>query len=219
MRTAFVLGLVLLVSVAAADWSENFDSYAAGSGLNGQGGWFCWDENPAYDAYVTDAQALSAPNAVEIEPTSDIVHEFDATEGDWVMTGWSYIPTGTTGNQFFILLTHYEGAQSDWALQLKFNLSVGQMTVTEGSGIVDIIRDQWVEVRVEISLGSNLQSIYYNDVFIETIPWSPVSGIYEIGALDLFSDGGSSIYWDDLSLEEAQALQPSTWASIKTSIN
>ncbi len=93
------------------------------------------------------------------------------------------------------------------------------MTVTEGSGIVDIIRDQWVEVRVEISLGSNLQSIYYNDVFIETIPWSPVSGIYEIGALDLFSDGGSSIYWDDLSLEEAQALQPSTWASIKTSIN
>ena len=29
------------------DWSDNFDSYATGSQLHGQGGWKGWDNNPA----------------------------------------------------------------------------------------------------------------------------------------------------------------------------
>ncbi|MCP4646258.1 MAG: hypothetical protein GY852_00795 [bacterium] len=218
MRYLVISMILLLTSLAAGDWVENFDSYTAGEGLAGQGGWFPWENNIAYDAYVTTAQARSAANSLEIEPTSDIVQEFGIMSGQPTITAYNYIPSGSTGDQFFILLTVYMGPDSDWALQIKFNSTDGQVIVTEGSAIVPIVYDQWVEVKVEIDLGADSQSIYYNGSLLETIAWSPSSGIYQFGALDLFSDGGSSIYWDDITVTGNLALSPSTWAAIKTSI-
>lgn len=212
----FVLALIM-ASVSVAQWSDNFDSYDSGSGIYGQGGWTCWGDDPTYDAYVSGDQYQSTPNSLQIIETSDAVQELNIATGDWVITAWHYIPSSATGPQFFILLTYYEGASSDWALQLKFDNDIGQMTVTEGSGVVDIVDDQWVEVKVEIMLGANTQNIYYNGTFVETIPWSPSSGILEFDALDLFSDGGTPIFWDDITVEPGQALQPATWASIKAS--
>ncbi|HRW77118.1 MAG TPA: hypothetical protein P5207_00475, partial [Candidatus Sabulitectum sp.] len=203
MRKGLVFGLALIMaSAAAAQWSDNFDSYDSGSGIYGQGGWTCWDDNPAYDAYVTGVQFQSSPHSLMTISTSDVVQEFNITEGNWEISAWHYIPSTATGDQFFILLTYYEGASSDWALQLKFDNEIGQMMVTEGSGVVDIIDDQWVEVKVEIMLGANSQNIYYNGTFVETIPWSPTSGILEFDALDIFSDGGDPIYWDDIVVAE-----------------
>ncbi|PIE53608.1 hypothetical protein CSA37_00115 [Candidatus Fermentibacteria bacterium] len=210
--------ILLMVSAAEAEWSENFDSYAAGSGISGQGGWFPWDNNPSADAYVSTDQARSGANSIDITPTSDVVQEFDITSGNWVITAWNFIPADAAGEQYFILLTNYNASNSDWALQLKFDNTAGQMSIEEGTGVADIIRDQWIEVKVEIQLGANTQSIYYNDTFIETIPWAPSSGILEFDALDLFSDGGSSVYWDDILLTEQLALTPATWASIKHSL-
>ncbi len=215
----FVMAFVLVAaSVSVADWSENFDSYAAGSGLIGQGGWEGWDGSTAPDAFVTTTQFISAPNAIDIEPTSDVVQEFDITAGSWEITAWNYIPSGSTGKQYFILLTMYDGGSSDWALDLEFDSDASVVSVIEGTATAGIVYDTWVEVKVEINLGTNLQSIYYNGVFLETIDWS-TSGILELDALDLFSDGGSSIYWDDIDLVEISgALAPSTWAGIKTSL-
>ena len=212
-----VVTALLLATLAFADWSDNFDSYAAGSGLAGQGGWFPWDNNMAYDAYVSTVQARSGANSVDITPTSDMVQEFNIMSGTPTITAWNYIPTGSTGDQFFILLTVYMGADSDWALQLKFACDDSQLVVTEGSAIVPIVYDQWVEVKVEIDLGADTQTISYNGAVIETIPWSPTSMIYQFDAVDVFSDGGSSIYWDDISVigNTQQALTPSTWATIK----
>ena len=218
MRYLVITMVLLVASIAVADWSDDFDSYTAGSGIAGQGGWFPWDDNIAYDAYVSTTQARSGANSLEIEPTSDIVHEFNIMSGQPVITGYNYIPTGSTGDQFFILLTVHMGADSDWALQIKFNMTDSQVIVTEGSAIVPIIYDQWVEVKVMIDLAADTQSIYYNGALLETIPWSPTSGIYQFDAVDLFSDGGSSIYWDDLTVVGIQSLAPTTWASIKTSI-
>lgn len=217
MKTILILTSLLLTAAAFGDWSENFDSYAAGSGIAGQGGWFCWEENPAYDAFVATTQARSAPHSIEIEPTSDVVQQVSKTSGDWEISAWCYIPSGSQGQQFFILLTKYDGGDSDWALQIRFNSTTGQLKAVEGTQFVDIIFNQWVEVKVEIYLAANLQHIYYNGNFIETIPWSPSSGIYEFDALNLFSNGGSSIYWDDIVLTEAQSLDASSWAGIKAS--
>lgn len=219
MRNLVIMMVLLVASIAIADWDDNFDAYTAGSGIAGQGNWITWDNNPAYDAYVSTTQARSAANSLEIEPTSDVVQEFNIMSGTPVITGWNYIPSGSTGDQFFILLTVYMGADSDWALQIKFNMTDSQVIVTEGTAIVPIVYDQWVEVKVEIDLAADTQSIYYNGSLLETIPWSPTSGIYQFDAVDLFSDGGSSIFWDDLTVVGGtQSLAPSTWASIKTSI-
>ena len=48
------------------DWMDNFDGYAAGQDLQGVGGWKGWFNDPAASASTTDAQALSAPNSVDI---------------------------------------------------------------------------------------------------------------------------------------------------------
>ena len=210
--------LVLFVPAASADWADDFDSYALGSGLHGQGGWAGWDNNPAFDAYTTDVQAYSTPHSAAILPTSDIMHSFSETAGQWTVTGWSYVPSGSTGSQYFILLNTYtHGGPYEWSTQLFFNSATGMLVVENGgTGTTPILNDQWVEVNVEIDLTANTQEIYYNGILIDSLPWM-TTGVLEIAALDLFSDGGSTIYWDDLSLIDYTALQRSTWGEIKAS--
>jgi|GEM_PF-1087705 len=218
-RGMFTLMAVLLLtaSAAVAQWSENFDSYALGSGLHGQGGWEGWEGSPAADAFVTDVQAYSAPHSVGILPTSDIVQQFDIASGVWTMSAWNYIPSGSTGKQYFILLAVYDPAGTNqWALDLEFDSDIDMMNVVEGTSSVPIVYDQWTEIVVEINLGSGLQSVYYNGSFVESLPWA--AGFLSLQALDLFSDGGSTIFWDDITLVVDNALTPSTWAAIKATI-
>lgn len=75
-------------------WSENFDSYADGSSMHGQGGWKGWDNDPSWTAYVTSAQARSSPQSVNIAGDSDLVHEYSGyTSGDFIYTAYVYIPS------------------------------------------------------------------------------------------------------------------------------
>lgn len=206
--------LLLIVPAAGADWSENFDSYTLG-GLHGQGGWAGWEGNSAYDAFVVDTMSLSPNNSVAIIPTSDIVHEFTETAGEWEMTAWGYIPTGSTGKTFFIMLNSYHPNPNKWSVQITFDTDAGTLN-TQGGSTAAIIFDQWVEVKVEIYLDSNAKNLYYNGGFLESKPWQS-GGVDEIAALDLFSDGGSTIFWDDCNLiNTSGALEQTTWGNIKT---
>lgn len=209
--------LLLIVPAASADWSDNFDSYALNSGLIGQGGWEGWEGSAAYDAFVTDIQAYSAPHSLASIPTTDIVQEFTETSGDWIMTAYCYIPTGSTGKQYFIMLNTYDGGTStfDWSVQLEYDADGAIVTDYYSSSIAGMIFDSWVQVRVEIHLDINAYDIYYNEVFLASNAWQS-TGVNEIAALDIFSDGGSTIYWDDCVLESGGALQHTTWGHIKT---
>jgi len=208
--------LLLIVPAASADWSENFDSYALGSGLIGQGGWDGWEGAAAADAFVTDVQALSAPHALAAIPTTDIVQEFNETSGDWIMTGYCYVPSGSTGKQYFIMLNIYGVGVHNWSVQLEYDSDGGIVTDYYSSAVTSLINDTWVQVRAEIHLDINVYDLYYNDVFLASNAWQDGSGANEIAALDIFSDGGSTIYWDDLTLVEEAALQHTTWGHIKT---
>lgn len=211
--------LLFIVPAASADWFEDFDSYAAGSGLHGQGGWAGWHGSSEWDAFVTDVQARSAPNSVAINPTSDIVQGFNETKHEWEMTAWCYIPTGSTGRTFFIMLNRYYPLADDWSVQYEFDTDAGILTTTMGDSVkVPIIYDQWVEVRIEINLNMNAQRKYYDGVELEYTQWNRPSGVTEIAALDLFSDGASDIYWDDCSLVQTSALEQTTWGSIKAAM-
>jgi len=216
--TLFAL-LLLFVPVASADWSENFDSYTPGSGLAGQGGWDGWQGSTTVDAFVTDSISRSPSNSVAIRPTTDIVHTFSERNGEWEMTAWSYIPSTATDSTFFIMLNSYFPATNYWSIQLEFNNSTGMLTCENGDFTqTAIIYDQWVEVKIEIDLESNECWKYYNGVEVEYWAWYGAPGEKSIAALDLFSSGGSTIYWDDLNLANVGALEQTTWGSIKSSI-
>ncbi len=211
-----VSAVLVLAGTAGAQWSDDFDSYSTG-GIIGNGGWAGWEGDPAYDAFVEDSIANSSPNGLAIIGDSDIVHEFSETSGSWEFTAWQYIPSGGNGSTYFILLNTYfaGGGDHDWSLDLKFNLSDGTIEVVEGSAVGVFLTDQWAEIKVEIDLDNNQQSIYYNDGFLETIPWQ-TTGVNEIAAVDLFGNGASTIFYDDLDLTPVVGFDQSTWGSIKS---
>ena len=232
MKTLFLrLGVTLMIIAlpmlaSAQTYSENFDSYSAGSGLMGQGGWAGWGCGSAGEAFVTGQFSNSPPNSVDITPTTDIVQEFSGvTSGMWEISAMCYVPSGGSGETYFILLNTYVCPTTfNWSLDLLFDQSAGMVSSVEGSATTPIINDQWVEVKVEFNLGTDTQTLYYNGAFFDTIPWAGVGGVAELAALDLFSNGGSSIYWDDICLRQAgdppcggaTPVEPSSWGQIKS---
>ena len=217
--------LACLPAVATAQifWDEDFDSYPAG-GLIGNGGWTGWDGNPSFDANVVNTISLSAPNSVEIVQTSDVVQAFTgATYGQWLITAWCYIPANSTGEQFWIMLNQYApGGTQNWSLQVLFDMSLGEVQDYNSPATLPIVYDQWIELRVEIDLDADLQTVFYDNQRLFADSWTGHvgdPGILQIAALDLFSNGGSPIYWDDIILAgpDVVAAERTSWGELKSS--
>jgi hypothetical protein len=191
------------------DWFENFDSYVAGSNMHGQGGWKGWDNAPGAGALVSDAQAHSSPNSVDINGASDLVHEYSGYDTSfWTYTAWQYIPADFSGQSYFILLSEYtDGGPYSWSVQVMFDGDTGNVVNTGSTpGSLPMITGQWVEIRVEIDLVNDQQSFYYNGNLLYTGTWTAEQvggGILNIAGVDLFANGASTVYYDDISLVES----------------
>jgi hypothetical protein len=200
---------------AGRDWSENFDSYEAGSQLHGQGGWYAWDNNSAATGYVSDAQARSLPNSLEgkwfTTVASDMVHQFFGYDtGTWVFSVWLYVPSSMTGRQFCILMNKYiEGSHvnQDWSLQVEFSAEGGYIRDYDNNpATLPLVTDQWMELKAVIDLEADVDTVYYGGTQFIQKSWkdgvSP-GGQKNIACVDLFAgdvSGTTSCYWDDVSL-------------------
>jgi len=195
--------LAVFSATVCADWVENFDSYQVGSGLHGQGGWLGWEGDPTWDGYITDLYAHSDPNSLESTLNTDIVHEFEGyTSGQWTFTAWQYVPDDFVGQSYFILLNTYGVGIHNWSTQIMFD-SAGFVQSQFENAELPLITGQWVELRVEIDLDADVQTIYYGGTQLVSKSWTDgVSGggAVNIGAVDIFANGASPVYWDDLSL-------------------
>jgi hypothetical protein len=210
----FLLGLVtLLLTVvmlrssarAAGFWADNFDSYATGANLHGMGGWKGWMNDPTATAFTTDFQARTAPNSVNIIGNTDLVREYSVTGGLNHYRFYQYIPSTTIGTSYFIMLNQYDdsGGNLNWSVQVR-HVGLGGLIIDDGTGSsMPMIRDQWVEVCIEIDLDNDFQAYYYNGQLLYSGTWSQhVSGggITAIGAVNLLANGASSVFYDDMSL-------------------
>jgi hypothetical protein len=163
---------------ASAQWSENFDSYVAGTGVIGQGGWQGWEANPAADAYVFNLYSFSNPNSVEITAGSDFVHRYTGiTSGVWIYTAWQYVPENFSGQTYFLLLNTYndEGPHNS-SVQVSMSSTTNQILSENDGGTRPLIRGRWVELRDEIDLVSNTQTFYYDGLSLQPSVPSPVKG-------------------------------------------
>ena len=220
-----VCALAVVVSLpaqAVVVWSDNFDSYPVGP-LIGNGGWEGWDLNSAFDGRVTNAISRSPENSAEILPTTDVVQSFTGlNSGMYIVSGWVYFPDNFVGEQYFIMLNTYApGGTNNWSLQVLFDGSAG---IVENQGEVPatlpLVRGQWVEMRVEIDLTMDLQMIFYDGQMLASQSWTngqSGGGDLNIDTIDLFSNGGSSIFWDDFMIEEVVAtpVEEKTWGGVK----
>lgn len=199
---AVALAILGMASLATGQgFQEDFESYAVGSDLHGQGGWKGWDNSAAAGAPVSDAHAYSGTKSVDIVPSADLVHEFAATGGRWEFSAMQYIPSGTTGVTDFILMnTYHDGGPQDWSIQTEFDLATGNITPWHTGVSATIVYDAWVEVKFAINLEKNMVDEYYNGELIFTDQWDD-TGNKTFQAIDLYGNNASSVYYDDIKLE------------------
>jgi hypothetical protein len=199
-------------------WYEDFESYVPGMSLHNQGGWRGWDGSAGATAYATDVESHSPFLSVDVAGGADLVqHYFNYTAGEWTYTAWMYVPDdfqsvpGDNPGSFFILLnTYHEGGTDDdfWSVQLHAD-SISNTFIRDGVNetSLPLITGEWVKLQVLIDLYNDEYRVLYNGVELG-VAESWTQGIFQqgggslnIGAVDLFANGSSSVYWDDLSLE------------------
>jgi hypothetical protein len=218
MNTVLARRLCLLaaacgcVASASAQWCDNFDTYASGSTIAGQGGWAVWCDPPGLDALVSSEFSNSAPNSLRIEFDSDVVQEFSNTSGQWVFTAQTYVPSTAFGAASIILVNTYcPTVNGHWSTATALDADQGMVVPwpTSPGVSVPLVLDQWIEYRLDIDLDTDTFSEAYNGQSILTgAPWStnvdPTGGAVAIAALDLYGGATSSgTFIDDVALVEA----------------
>jgi hypothetical protein len=189
------------------DYSENFDSYAVGSEIIGQGGWEGWEGGAGVGALVDDDFSVSPSNSLNVSTVTDIVHQFSGyTTGQYTVTAQQYIPTGFAGQSYFIIQNTYP-VSTNWSTQVTFDSSTGQAANTGSStGTIPYVTDEWVELRVEIDLDANTQTFFYDGQQLYSGTWTEEvsgGGALNIASINLFANGASPVYYDDISIEVA----------------
>jgi hypothetical protein len=175
--------------------------------LQNVGGWAGWDGAVGAAGYVTDMQARSAPYSQNIEGSTDSVHLYSAAGGKWVYTAWQYIPTWRSGSPYFILMNSYDGSGQNyaWSVQVTFTAEgkVHNDWDADLTKDLDIVPDQWVELKVLIDLDNDTHTFYYNGVELYTGVWKrpgDTAARPTIAAVDLYANSATAIYYDDMSL-------------------
>jgi hypothetical protein len=203
-------------ALESSGFFDNFNSYTVGSGVVGQNGWQFW--SPGYpDGIVTSFTAASPPNSLEAVYETDIVQVFNITEGVWEAKVDTFVPTGMTGDGFFIMLNTFSApyvSGGSWSLQIRFMGASGLVQSEWGYETIPLIYDQWVELRAEIDLDTQPDGVlnvwYGGQQFVFNRPWvgnTSLTGERRIQCIDLFSLANQfgppnmGFRWDNVSLQ------------------
>jgi len=161
-----LLAIVGVSSVASASlFVEDFDSYAAGSQMHGQGGWKGWDNDPTRTAPASSVQANSGSISAAIGGNADLVHEFDFAGGNLELSAMQYIPGGGTSVPI---------KWGEW-VQLKFVIDLDNNTVHEYYDGTLLSAHSWDDtghgtLQCIDLFANNASSIYYDDITVVPEP-------------------------------------------------
>ena len=214
-------------------WADNFDSYALGSKIVGQGGWLEWNNAPAKNELVSNTFFSSPPHALAVSgvPTGDPLHLYTGyTSGRWVFKGKFYVPSSTNKEFDFQLFSVYNhGSPYAWAVLLQMNTpSPGSIRTWDGTGGVTsgvFPMDQWVDIKITIDLDLDTCDIL-------TAQNQPVSYKYSggyyggsnypkvikaISLLSQFNDNNMAVYWDNLTIGP-DVPDPTFFCTAKTTV-
>ncbi len=234
------IATVALAAGASAQsvFTDNFNSYAVGSAIDGQGGWHNWDGVPPSGLDVSVIQDNTtgfarSGHSVSVNSTtpayfntSDLVHQFTgATTGKHTMRAFNYCKTGSVDQWFWIIMSKYTPVGPyAWSVQLHLNPTTLLWTVDAGTANTatgPIVLDTWVEVRSQIDLTANTVEVFYNNISCApAYSWTGDifggnTGALDIVAVDLYHNpaavpGTSPIYFDDFGLTDGFPPPPPT---------
>ncbi|NJN71254.1 MAG: hypothetical protein HC801_13955, partial [Nitrospira sp.] len=145
----------------------------------------------------------------------------NADQGAWSFTAWQYIPSdfssggggGLAGSYFVLLNTYAIGSHptSDWAVQIQIDSNDNMLKVFHGENFNRILvpydDDRWMKIQVIVDIEEDWTRIYYDDDLVTEYSWTggvfgSGGGAPDIAAVDLYANGSSGLYYDDLRLEK-----------------
>ena len=158
-------------------FSDNFDSYTAGSHLaQSNSAWTTWSNGPgtAEDGVISTAQAASAPNSLYISGSNDQVYPFgNYTTGHYTLTFNYYVPS--TGNGGYFNIQHILLQQ--WALECYFNSTGGGTLNVGGSEYTfSCPNNAWFPIEFDVDMDNDQASLTVNNVLVHTWQFSYQSG-------------------------------------------
>jgi hypothetical protein len=142
----------------------------------------------------------------------DLVHTYqdlNITTGTWLYQVDLYVPSGLTGESYFILLNQYvndgQTTSENWSTQVHIDGDNNNLESDFDGGTVALQYDEWRSLQTIISLDDDLQTIKYDGEVIN-LPgktWTggvSGGGTLTIGAVDLYGNNATAVYYDNLFL-------------------
>ncbi len=203
--------LSLDAPLAGVNWIDHFDTYVTGSQMHLQGGWKGWDNSPGAGALTSSTQARSPLNSVDVLGGTDLVHEYTGyTTGTWTYTAWQYIPTGMTGNQYFILLNTYaDGGHQQLVDPGLLQQHDRHRRRRHSRRLLDRLDRQHRLRPVGRAPRGDRSRRQHPDLLLQRPAGllghldratSAAAASLNIAAVDLFANGSTSVFYDDISL-------------------
>ena len=181
---------------------EDFESFDVGVSLDGKAGWEGWYGNAGAATSVSEQYAFSGTKSIEVRSSTDIVQVLDITAGKWVLTAMQYLPSGTNGVTRFHIQNRYRNGAIGRSIQWSFSLGDGVVGDDYDAGAsASIIYDEWVELKLVIDLDNDSVEQYYDGKLFSSRAWV-FSGEPEIQSIDLYGNGASSVYYDDIKIQD-----------------
>jgi len=195
-------------------FSDNFDSYTAGSHLaQSNSAWTTWSSAPgsAEDGVISSAQASSAPNSLYITGSNDQLYPFgNYTTGHYTLTFNYYVPS--TGNGGYFNIQHI--LKNQWALECYFNstgggyLSVGGQEYNFSSPT-----NAWFPIEFDVDMDNDQATLTINNVAVHTWPFSyqqgNTNGVNQLAGINFYAgapnNATGTYYVDDFVVTEVSA--------------
>lgn len=147
--------------------------------------WTTWSNNPGSfeDPYISDAQSSSPGNSVVIvDGNNAILPLTNYWGGAYKISFNMYIPAGKNG--YFSLLQLFNGAGSEWGMQVFFD--AGGMGSIDGGGQnaagFTYLYDTWMLIETSIDMNNDWAEFFIDGNFIHSWIWS--SGAFGTGTLN-----------------------------------
>jgi len=191
-KLILVFGIFASTIAFGQTFSDNFDSYTAGSYLGPQsaGAWTTWSNAPGgtEDVLVSSAEASSGANslyfasAVSGGGPTDLVHNFGVLNtGQFSLEFNLKVQAGKAG---YFNLQRNVTIGDVWSMDCNF-ADNGDLIILNQSGLYftsTYTQDQWFNFRMEINFNSNVWEVFIDDVSVGSF----ANTENQIASIDIF---------------------------------
>jgi hypothetical protein len=190
--------LILLFGIFASSisfgqtFSDNFDSYTAGSYLCPQsaGAWTTWSNAPGgtEDVLVSNAEAFSGSNSLFFESTvsgggpTDLVHNFGVLNTGQISMEFNI--KVQAGKAAYFNLQRNATIGDVWSMDCNF-ADNGDLIILNQSGLYftsTYTQDQWFNFRMDINFNTNVWEVFIDDVSVGSF----ANTENQIASIDIF---------------------------------